>query len=197
MPKCRKGEPRQRIITDVERARIFHHAPPDMRLHMLLCGDLGIRAGTAVRVKASDWDRQNDVLRLTGMKHGSALVTPITAELKAHLQAIERESPHNPEIPYVVRARPPQMQTIGFNDPRHYAQSMTARFRRLTTKLGIRDVRTHDLRRTFAERLYRHTNDLRIVMDALGHRSLRSTVAYLQRTTVQLTPELLERIKSA
>jgi integrase/recombinase XerC len=41
-----------------------------------------------------------------------------------------------------------------------------------------RRVRPHDLRHSFAERLYRKTHDLLLVQRALGHRSVTSTMVY-------------------
>jgi integrase len=45
-------------------------------------------------------------------------------------------------------------------------------------KAGLRDVRFHDLRHTFATRLVQAGVDLYVVKELLGHKSLKMTMRY-------------------
>lgn len=44
---------------------------------------------------------------------------------------------------------------------------------------GVREIRMHDLRHTFASHLYEECKDLLLVRDILGHRSIATTQVYL------------------
>lgn len=72
-----------------------------------------------------------------------------------------------------------------FPSPRDHHRSITrnqvwaniraaARSAGITKKLG-----THCLRKTFAWKVYRSSNDLRYVQAALGHKTIQSTIQYL------------------
>jgi hypothetical protein len=52
---------------------------------------------------------------------------------------------------------------------------------------GVRVIRMHDLRHTFASHLYAQTKDLLLVRDILGHRSIATTQVYLHKLAVPET----------
>lgn len=196
-PKVYQSEPRQRVVSNAERKAILAECGLDLRIYLTFCADLGLRTGTAVRVAACHWDRQTNEIRINGLKHGGSIVTPLTNELQRLLEECERQSPDASETePYVTRARSKaQRAQSGKATPGSIRYALNRRLGKITKRLGIVNMRPHDLRRTLAERVYEATSDLRIVQAVLGHRTLRTTGAYIQRSTIKPTKELLERIK--
>lgn len=197
-PLLHQSEPRQRVISNAERAAMMTLATLDMRIHLLLCGDIGLRAGTSAKVCSTMWDRDVGVLRIGGLKHGGSVVLPVTAELEQALKQAERLTPFAPSnVPYVVRAR--RNYIVGQPLPNADAlrSALGQKFQRIAKRLGINNLRPHDLRRTVAEKLYRETGDIRDVKALLGHTNLRSSFHYLERTATQISAATLERIKTA
>lgn len=198
-PKVYQSEPRQRVVSNAEWKAILAECGLDLRIYLTLCSDLGFRTGTAVRVAACHWDRQTNEVRINGLKHGGSIVTPLTNELQRLLEECERQSPDALSTePYVTRARS-RAQRAQSNQakPSAIRYALNRRLGKITKRLGIANMRPHDLRRTLAERVYQATSDLRIVQAVLGHRTLRTTGMYIQRSTIKPTKELLERIKQA
>lgn len=67
------------------------------------------------------------------------------------------------------------------------------RLKRLAKKLHFEDaehVRTHQLRRTFAVNALGYTDNVKAVQDALGHKSLNSTLGYVDEANVKKTGQL-------
>ena len=77
------------------------------------------------------------------------------------------------------------------------AKSLRHAFAKLRTRAGItRRIIPHDLRRTTAVAMLRQTTDIRDVQALLGHRTLNSTIWYLDhdlRPVNRSTLELLKR----
>lgn len=197
-PQVRQPEPRQRLVTQDERAAIFAVASLDLRVHLLFCGDLGFRAGSSVRICTNNWDKRTGVIRLDGLKHGGSVVLPLTRELEDTLRMVEKLTPFEAaDVPYVVRARSRPSPTWRQSTTGTLQSILAVKFRRAAKVAGITDIRPHDFRRTAAEKLYSVTGDLRDVQSLLGHSDLRSSFHYLQRTVNQLASETLEKAKRA
>jgi integrase len=62
----------------------------------------------------------------------------------------------------------------GYSDP----MGISLAFRRLARRLGIRDLRFHDLRHDLGTRLARNRQSQRVIMKVLGHRDPRVSVRY-------------------
>ena len=66
-----------------------------MRLFILLCSDLAIRSGTAVKLWPDNYDEQKEVLRFT-TNYGTNVALPVTAKIEGLLNECnmkERRSP--------------------------------------------------------------------------------------------------------
>jgi integrase len=73
---------------------------------------------------------------------------------------------------------------------------MSMAYRRLLKTVGIkRKLTPHDFRRTTAVHLYEQTHDARDVQALLGHRSLGSTIWYLDHDLRPVNRNTLELIK--
>ena len=74
--------------------------------------------------------------------------------------------------------------------------SLRRAFTRFRISLGItRRVTPHDLRRTTAVAMYKHSGDLRAVQALLGHANLNSTLHYLDHDLRPIERSTLEILK--
>ena len=69
------------------------------------------------------------------------------------------------------------------------------RFVKLLATITPKRITFHDLRRTTAVRMYEQTGDLRTVQALLGHRSMNSTIWYLDHDLMPVSRATLELIK--
>ena len=79
----------------------------------------------------------------------------------------------------------------GRDDQRLSHRHVQRRFTMWIEKAGItRSATIHSLRGTFASDLYRRTGDVFLVKEALRHRSISSTMAYVQMNEDRLRQAL-------
>lgn len=184
--------PRNITATDDERQSILAAAPPHLRLFALLCSDLAIRSGTAVRLAPEHYDNTHALLRFT-TKLGERLTLPVTDEIRGLIAQCDLN--HNEPFIRQLHATQPQANLISTR-PDRYQHTIGSAFRALCHKLGItRKLTPHDFRRTAAVRMYQETGDARDVQALLGHRSLASTVWYLDHDLRPVKRSILEIIK--
>lgn len=167
-------------------------APAHMRLFILLCSDLAIRSGTAVRVGPENYDTAAAALRFT-TKLGERLTLPVTAEIQSLIEQCNQDNPQS--FVRQLHAGQPNSQLLSPR-PGRYNHTISAAFCALRRSLGItRKLTPHDFRRTTAVRLYQETGDARDVQALLGHRSLASTIWYLDHDLRPVKRSILELIK--
>jgi integrase len=179
--------PRNVLVNDDEREALLAAAPPHMKLWLLLCGDLAIRSGTACRLAPAHYDAQRRALTFT-TKMGERLTLPTTQAIETMLDECDMRNPD----PFVR-----QLWHRHRNHPTAAKDQDTLQtaLRKLRRTLGLREVHAHDLRRTAAVAIYRHTGDLRDAQALLGHRSLPATLHYLDHDLRPIARATLEAIK--
>ena len=168
-------------------------APPHLRLWVLLCSDLAIRSGTAARLGPAEYHPQTGELRFTS-KHGARLTLPVTLAVRELIDQCD----HNDPRPYVLQLWPRRngRQFQPNADSGRLAAPLREAFQKLCKANGItRHIVPHDLRRSTAVAMLRHTHDVRDVQAILGHRSLQSTIWYLDHDLQPVTRLNLETIK--
>jgi len=120
----------------------------------------------------------------------------VTEEIAAILKTCSQDNP----APFVRQVQAAS-QTPGHGRPIVQDACRTAisvRYRRLLDRLGItRKLTPHDFRRTTATPLYELTGDARDVQALLGHRSLASTIWYLDHDLRPVKRATLELLKSS
>lgn len=185
--------PRNVTATDDEKAKILRAAPPHIRLWLLLCSDLAIRSGTAARLAPHNYDRKTRLLRFT-TKLGEKLTLPVTDEIAALLATCDHERQES-----YVRQLQRRWQPKGsppLQDGADPVSTLGRSYRILLRSLGItRKLTPHDFRRTTAVKLYNATHDARDVQSLLGHRSLASTIWYLDHDLHPVSRSMLELLK--
>lgn len=180
--------PRNKVVERDALDRLLAAAPPHLRLLILLCSDMAMRSGTASRVGPDDWSPERQEFRFE-TKFGTKQTLPATAEIAELIGKCSMESQqsfvrqlwprNNPETPAVVAAA-----------------SLRQQYGALAKRLNLdRGTRLHDLRRTTAVAVLKHTHDLRDVQAVLGHRSLVSTLWYLDHDLRPVKRSTLEIIK--
>jgi len=163
-----------------------------LRLMILLCSDLAIRSGTALQIAPEHYDATSATLHFT-TKMGEKLTLPVTEEIQELFGCCNLHDPR----PFVTQLaklnKPGRGQTI-----RRETLDQTAidkRFQKLRATITTKHITFHDLRRTAAVRMYEQTGDLRAVQALLGHRSMNSTIWYLDHDLMPVSRITLELIK--
>jgi len=183
--------PRNVTATDEERELLLNRLPTHLRLKLLLCSDTAIRSGTVPRLGPNNYDPVKRELHFT-TKMGERLTLPVTAEISDLLAQCSMKS----EAPFVQQlwmkghtkgpAPKPGAQTNPFGK----------QFAKCRRELGIaRKLTFHDFRRTTAVAMLEATRDIRDVQALLGHRTLKSTIWYLDHDLRPVQRSTLELIK--
>lgn len=178
MPTAR---PKQDPLTPEEAWTLYHAAlnrHPRAAVAYDLMLTLGLRLNEARNVLWGDIDGLNSdaptlQVRETSAKRAWPRTLPIPPHLRQRLLELRDKqnldwlagTPHSWPLVLSKHGKPPS---------RRYLQT-TLRWLSLAT-IG-RPIRPHTLRHTFATRLLEKTN-LRVVQQALGHRSIKSTEIY-------------------
>lgn len=188
--------PRNVTVTDDERTCLLNAANDHMRLFILLCSDLAIRAGTAVKINAENYNKERGILRFTTKKE-EVVTLPVTQEIREMLDKCSMETSQSfirqlwcaESSGKQGRGRRPGGGKIGRGQ-------LTQDFAHLKDAVGIkRRITPHDLRRTTAVAMFEQTGDIRDVQSLLGHRSLQSTIWYLDHDLRPVKRSTLELIK--
>jgi integrase len=193
VPRYPGLRPRNVTATRAQIDALEAKASPALNLMLLMCSDLGIRSGTAVKLRPENYDRETGELRFSSKK-GSKICLPVTEALREVLESLDRENP----LPYLTQIRVKTNPNAARNqeheemDPQVLRRELTD----LLKQLGInKRLVLHDFRRSAAVALYRRTKDLRIVQAFLGHRSIQATIWYLDHELVPVDRADLEAIK--
>lgn len=184
--------PRNVTATQDEKDALLDAAPPYLRLWILFCSDLAIRSGTAARLSPEHYDPDSGILHFT-TKKGARQTLPVTHEIRELLALCDQRDPSAfvQQLKRNQRRRGPLPPAGPANTSR-----LNCQFAALRRSLGItRKLTLHDLRRTTAVAMLQHTHDIRDVQALLGHRSLQSTIWYLDHDLRPVKRNHLELIK--
>ena len=167
------GTPPIRALSEEEQGRLVLAlesgkgpvAARDRMLFILLLGS-GIRVGSALALEVGDVDLERGELQLRRTKGDVPTSVPLARSLRDHLRVFIGE-----------RTGGPLFQ--GANGRALSARHVHRRLQLWCRRAGIQHrVRPHDLRHSFAIRIYKQTRDLLLVQQALRHRSIASTTVY-------------------
>lgn len=164
-PKALSEDEQRRLLDTLARARGWE-SERDHALFALMLGS-GIRLASALSLTASDFDLDRGDVRLRRAKGDREERAVLPAAVVAHLREF---------LPTQSALGPVWISRHGLRLSTRQAQ------RRLTywmKKAGIEHAASpHALRHSFATNLYSRTHDILLVRDALGHKSIESTLVY-------------------
>lgn len=183
IPHVKNVQPRGNTIGKDALERLLGNAPQHMRMYILLCSDLAMRAGAAVKLSENDWDNDEGAFRFK-TKSGIIVHLPLTKRVRAMVDIAHSYRCADSATPYVTR--------LGGPDVRYMYHSYGRQLKLMLAELGIDKITTHDLRRSAARRMYTSTKDLQVVQALLGHTNIASTFNYLYPHTGKVTAEQLE-----
>lgn len=152
---------RDRICTRDEYVRLLLSCRQSMRRAIAIAWHTGMRAGEICRLH--DRDMVGGIIRVRITKNKQPRVVPYTADLERDAGGLARGF------------------VCGIT-----ARDLAPAFTRLVRKLGIVDLRFHDLRHTYATRLRRAGVDITTIMALLGHRDFKSARRYQTHTVDDL-----------
>jgi site-specific recombinase XerD len=163
-PRGLSDEDRERLLSALASA-VGREARRDHALfHLMLA--TGIRLSAALALTDADVDLGRGELTIQAAKGNRVEVTYLTPALRAHLSSYL--GGRQPGPLFVGRDARPLSR-------RHAARRLSVWMRRA----GCRGVaHPHCLRHDFANRIYQRTGDILVVQQALGHRSLLSSLTY-------------------
>jgi site-specific recombinase XerD len=161
------GTPPIRALSDEEQGRLLlalaqgkgPAAERDRALFVLMLGS-GIRVGSALALEANDVDLERGELQLRTTKGNAPTSVPLSRAICDLLRGYLAGRPNGLLFPVSSR----------------HAQRRLEQWCKIA-RIEHR-VRPHDLRHSFAIRIYRKTRDLLLVQQALRHRSIASTTVY-------------------
>lgn len=167
--------------------RLLETPDKALRLMILFCSDMAIRSGTAIRLGPNNYDAENRTLQFR-TKMDEALTMPVTVAIRELIEKCNLDDPSPFVTQLFVYARKQQQGNLEL-------QTFRRRFNDLRASITAKRITFHDLRRTSAVRMYEHTGDIRFVQALLGHRSMASTIWYLDHDLKPINRQTLEAIK--
>ncbi len=146
---------RDRIATQDELDRLIEGADPELRSAIVIAVWSGMRLGEIVGIEPGWIDREGRVIRIpqASTKARTARTVPMAAAVVEALAEFEGFKSTNGNI--------------------------SGRFARLTERLGIPDLRFHDLRHTACTRMRRAGVDVMTMATISGHKTLEQLRRYM------------------
>ena len=157
-----KDNMRERILSVEEEEKLIPLLPDHLRPIVLTALNTGMRLGEILNLKWENVDLKRRTITVTRTKSKKIRHIPINGALFDIFSGIKGKHPYvyiNPD-----RGEPWQEVKKGFKSA--------------CLKAGVKNLRFHDLRHTFATRLIEKGADIITIRDLLGHSSVRVTERY-------------------
>jgi integrase len=164
-----------------------------MQMLILLCSDLAIRSGTAIKIGPRHYNQEARTLQFR-TKMDEALTLPTTDSIESLISRCDLNNPR----PFITQLHDLKLPKYGrrCENAVMSLKKLRSDYNEMVQEVSpAKRITFHDLRRTAAVRMYEQTGDLRIVQALLGHRSLPSTIWYLDHDLRPVSRATLELIK--
>jgi len=160
-----KDNLKERILTEVEEDRLLEASSEHLRPILVVALNTGMRRGEILSLKWEQIDLEVKEIRIESTKSGKSRIVDVNSLLSDELEKLKKESRDNQHVFLNPRTGKP------------YGKLQTS-FEGACRRAGIKGLRFHDLRHTFASRLVERGVDLIRVKDLLGHSSVKVTERY-------------------
>ena len=169
-------EPKERIreLSQDEQARLLHSLPLEYVPFVSFALMTGARIETIAALRWSNIHLDRDEM-LFHLKGDDVMTFPVNAEIKALLSALPQSNvlEHRDRVFVTVNK-----QTLDRTPIISSGGTFGTAWRKALAAADIEDFRFHDLRHTYATRLLRMTNNLKLVSEMLGHKDIATTMRY-------------------
>jgi integrase len=177
IPKLRETGARNRFL-DLEEVRmLLEGASESFRPILITALHTGMRRGELLNLRWSDVDFGNRIIMVRETKSGRQRAIPIDQTLYRTLSELPSRFKKGFVFPSPIWPDRPM-------------SDLTHSFRRLVRKVGLANLRLHDIRHTFASHLVMNGVDIRTVQELLGHTTLTMTMRYSHLAPVHRTRAL-------
>ena len=150
-----------------------------------LMAQAGLRIGEVADIRIGDFEigPRKGVLLVRSGKGGHSRKAFLNSTARKALQDYLESRPELPGVEhlFVSQRNRPLCRRALHNTVKFYLE-----------RAGIQGKSAHDLRHLFATRLYNGSKDILLVRDALGHRSLQTTLRYARKTESEVAEKLEE-----
>lgn len=162
---------RTRVMTEKEEEKIHEQAPEWLRPILKVATLAGLRQGEILALRWEDVDRERGLIFVSHQsKNHKRREVPLLKELEAVLETLS---------PFVgPDGASPHLFTDPLTSKPFQTHDVVNHFKAATRRARIRDLRFHDLRRTFASRLAQRGVTLQAIARLLGHGATYVTERY-------------------
>lgn len=154
--------------------------------------ETGLRAEEVRRIKIGDINEDLSKiknLRTKGLKFRTVYIPRRLREIlssfliarDSYLRSKKIQLPNSKLMPLFVN-----IYRVSAQNPASFGISAKTLYRSIRSLASEFKLHPHKLRHTFAMRLLKSTKDLRLVSQALGHRDVRTTMIYTERTDEEI-----------
>ncbi len=155
---------RLRYLSKEECRALVAECADHLKPIVIMALNTGMRRGEILNLKWDNVDMRHGFILLDKTKNGERREIPISATLRATLEALPRRIDGGNVFVNPVTGGPYGDIKTGFN--------------RACKKAGIKDFHFHDCRHTFASQLIMAGKDITTVKELLGHKTLTMTLRY-------------------
>lgn len=175
-----KDNYKERILQDHEEALLLAACPDYLRPIIIAALNTGMRRGEILNLQWSQVDLNKRTIRVENTKSGKNRIIPVNEILYQELSKIRSSS---------------QINDFIFLNPQTGKPFVDVKrsFKTTCKELGIKNLRFHDLRHTFATRLIQSGVDIICVKELLGHQSVIITQRYTH-TNQDLKKKAVEQL---
>ena len=167
-----KDNIKERILNLEEERKLLGAGSEHLRPIILTALHTGMRRGEILSLEWDQVDLTKRIIRVEKTKSGKTRIIPISNFLFKELSSLKEKNGK----PDYVFLNPKTGKPI---------KEIKTAFNGATRRAGIKDLRFHDLRHTFASRLVERGVDLITVKELLGHHSVVITQRYTHSSSEQ------------